>query len=457
MQGTDVATPETEAADPAPPTAPRRSRLRLWGMKLGLLAGSTLAFLLLLEVVFRLAGYQPIYSVYSKPELFWRHDARLGWTLQPGAHGTYVGPRPFPVEFRGQVRINSLGFRGPEVTPVAPGGRRVLLLGDSQAAGFEVNEDQTYAALTAGKLTATLGVPVQVENGGIRGYGTDQSLLWYEEHLRSLHPDLVVFHATGNDPEDDTTLHRMRRPFGKAAFALDADGTVRPIGLPIRNYPLCSAYRVDASFRVVRIDGRKARAFCWMQTRLADHSAFLTFLSTRIERNPALVKRLYGLGTPDEQARPITPASPTPAPPAAGPPAAGSPPPPLPATPAASSPATPATPATPVVNPALDYAHRLTTTLILKMAGDVRRDGARFVLLIDSADLAPLDGAALRAAGIEILPADAPLGADQTLYRFPNDGHLNAAGHRRMAEFLAPRLAADLQPAPAAPGTAGNR
>src|SRR5581483_4097439 len=104
---------------------------------------------------------------------------------------------------------------------------------------------------------------------------------------------------------------------------LDADGTIRPIGLPIRHYSLCSAYRVDASFRIVRIDGRKARAFCWLQTRLADHSAFLTFLSTRIERNPALVKRLYGLGTPDEQARPIAPASP---PPPAAPAAAPAPP-----------------------------------------------------------------------------------------------------------------------------------
>ena len=441
MPGTELATPEVETPLPPAPEG-RRSRLRSWTQKLALLAGSTLVCLLVLEVAFRIAGYQPIYSVYSKPELFWKHDARLGWVLQPGAAGTYVGPRPFPIEFRAKVRINSLGFRGPEVTPVPPGGRRVLLLGDSQAAGFEVAEDQTYAALSARQLSAALGAPVQVENGGIRGYGTDQSLLWYEEHLRALHPDLVVFHATGNDPEDDTTLHRMRRPFGKAAFALAADGSLHPVGVPIRHYPLCSAYRLDAGFKVVRIDGGKARAFCWVQTRLADHSAFLTFLSTRIERNPALVKRLYGLGTPDEQARPISapPATPSPSPaPAATPQPTGATPP----TTAATLPATVA--AAPPVNPALDYAHRLTTTLILRMASEVRRDGARFVLLIDSADLAPLDGNALRAAGIEILPADQPLGADQTPFRFPNDGHLNVAGHQKMTDFLAPRLAADLR------------
>jgi hypothetical protein len=410
------------------------------------MAGSTLACLLLLEIVFRIAGYQPIYSVYSKPELFWKHDARLGWTLQPGASGTYVGPRPFPVEFRAKVRINSLGLRGGEVTPVPPGGHRVLVLGDSQAAGFEVAEDQTYAALAGQQLTSRLGAPVQVVNGGVRGYGTDQSSLWYEEHGRDLHADVVVFHATGNDPEDDTTLHRMRRPFGKAAYVPGPDGALHTVGTPIPHYPLCSAYRVDAQFHVVRIDGTKARTFCWLQTRLADHSAFLTFLSTRIERNPRLVKALYGLGTPDEQARPIAP----PAGPA-GAPAPSAPPPPAPAGSAAPPSAAPASPSplldgqVPAVNPALDYAHRLTSILILHLASEVRHDGGRFVLLIDAADLAPLDESAFRAAGIEIVRANEALAADQTPFRFPNDGHLNVEGHRRLAAFLTERLEPDLR------------
>lgn len=424
-------TAATPAADPSPAGRPR---WRSWATKLALMAASTALCLLLLEVGFRLAGYEPIYSVYSKPELFWKHDGTLGWVLQPGAMGTYVGPRPFPVEFRAKVRINSLGLRGGELPPVAPGGRRVLLLGDSQAAGFEVAEDATYAALTEQRLTADLGAPAQVVNGGIRGYGTDQSLLLYETRLRSLHPDLVVFHATANDPEDDTTLHRMRRPFGKAAFALHPDGSLGTVGQPIPNYPLCSAYRLDAAFRVIRIDGAKTRVFCFLQTRLADHSAFLTFLSTRIERNPRLVKAIYGLGTPNEPGRPAGPPPPTA-------PSAPAPNPVPPSPPANAEPST----STPTVNPGLDYAHRLTTTLILRMASEVRAEGARFVLLIEGSDLAGLDQPALAAAGIEIARTDEALGANQEAYRFPNDGHLNERGHRRLADFLAPRLAADLR------------
>ena len=91
------------------------SKAPVWAKKLALLAASSVLVLVVAEVVLRLAGYRPLYDVYSKPELFWRHDPLVGWSLQPGATGTYVGPRPFPVEFRARVRINSLGLRGPEI------------------------------------------------------------------------------------------------------------------------------------------------------------------------------------------------------------------------------------------------------------------------------------------------------------------------------------------------------
>ena len=64
-----------------------------------LVVGSVAFTLGLFEAGLRLAGYQAIYDVYSKPSIFWIRDPLLGWSHDPGATGTYVGPRPWPIEF----------------------------------------------------------------------------------------------------------------------------------------------------------------------------------------------------------------------------------------------------------------------------------------------------------------------------------------------------------------------
>ena len=80
-------------------------------------ASATFGFLLL-EIGLRLAGYQAIYDVYSKPSIFWEYDPVLGWAHTPGSEATYVGPRPWPIEFSTPIRINSQGLRGPEIDPL---------------------------------------------------------------------------------------------------------------------------------------------------------------------------------------------------------------------------------------------------------------------------------------------------------------------------------------------------
>jgi lysophospholipase L1-like esterase len=401
LSPTEGRTPDHVGESPARRPV-QRQRFPGWIKKLALLLVSVIVTLGVLEIGFRIAGFEPVYSVYSHPEVFWQKDRLLGWSLEPGARGTYVGPRPFPIQFRTDIRINSLGLRGAEIRDIPRSGVRILVLGDSMTAGFEVAEGDTYAALTQRRLRRLLGVPVQVINAGVRGYGTDQAHLLYRHRLRSLHPDAVVYHTTTNDADDNVTLHRARRPFSKPAFALRRGGRLELVGDPVRDYPLCSTYKLNARFRIERLDTLRSRSLCWLQVRLADHSALFSFVSTRIAQNPSLLNAIYGLGSPEGQ---------------------------------------PTAPGTGATRP-LDHGHRLTSELIARLASAVQRDGADFVLLGQRTDLSllALDGGGV--AHMNVVALDEALGPRPgEEVRFPVDGHYNERGHRKVAELLAERLA----------------
>jgi GDSL-like Lipase/Acylhydrolase family len=438
---TNEAGDEQERA--APDERIRGRRFQAWlkklPKKLGLLALAVLITVAALEGVFRLFGYRPLYDEYSKPDTFFVHDRVLGWRNKPGAHDEFVGPVPFPVEFRTSIRLNSLGFRGGEIKDVPPGGKRVVVIGDSQAAGFEVPERRTYEALLQRQLTDALGTPAQVINAGVRGYGTDQELLEYERQVRQLHPDLVVLHFSANDPDDNTTLHRTRRPFGKSAFAPRSDGSLHLVDIPVRDYPECSAYRLDDTYHLQRVDSLRSRSFCWIESRLTDRSALFSFITTRIRTNPTLLDWFHGLGSPGDQEA-VAPPKPAPEKKTRGSSA------PSTATPAPAS-STEATPATTSAGASAatvqgtDYRDVLTSRLILRLASEVQQDGAKLVIATQDIDLAGLDVAAFEQAGINIVRVDQALGPDQNAVRFPNDGHFNARGHRAVATSLLRPLA----------------
>ncbi|MDQ4149908.1 MAG: hypothetical protein M3164_07990 [Actinomycetota bacterium] len=389
--------------------------------KLLLAGASVLLTVLLVEVGFRIAGYRPIYDIYSRPEAFWKRDPTLGWTLRPGSQGTFVGPRPFRILYRTPIRINSLGLRGPEVGEIPSGGRRVLFLGDSQTAAFEVPEKATFVNLVGEEVSRRRGFPVQAINGGVRGYGTDQTYLLWRDHLRALRPDVVVYDKVINDVEDNITLHRPKRPFGKAAFGIDGSGTLHLKGAPIPTYPFCSSVRLDGQFRIRRYDGFRTRALCWLETNLSDHFASFSFLTTRLRQNPELIRRLWNAGQADADAPTSPPLAPSGSPAPQGPP-----------------PDTPMPAGRPKHEQ--DPAHRLTSALIEQLAREVQESGAHFVMVASDPDLAELDVGAFQASGIHILRTDPVLGGDQRAYRIPNDGHLNPEGHRKMAELIGPAV-----------------
>lgn len=367
---------------------------------------SVLICFLLLEAGFRLAGYQPIYKTYSKSSMLWQYDPLLGWSHIPDSEADYIGPRPWPVEFSTHIDINSIGLRGPEIT--AKKGLRVLVLGDSITAGFEVPFNKTYSARLQDILNKQLNTPVQVINAGVRGYGTDQSYLYYKEKGKNLDADLVLFLHVSNDPLNNITLHRMRRPFGKPAFALNPKEYGAALTLtayPTPDYPICSEFRLDQNFLLQRLDTSLNRTLCQIQLNMTDYSAFFTYITMLIRQHPDMLKKLYFAASPKaaQAASPVI--------------------------------------QSPVIKS--DKADILTTTLIRQLADTVQKNKAQFALLL-SDDLQPeqVNQDYLSQQGIKIIHASSlsPGGQAAPPFTFNNDSHWTSKGHNAFAEKIAPQV-----------------
>jgi lysophospholipase L1-like esterase len=358
------------------------------------------------EVGLRLTGHAAIYEMYSKPSQFWRYDELLGWSHEPGASGEFVGPRPWPIEFRARVSFNSLGLRGPEIPPRQPSELRVLFSGDSIVAALEVDYEQTFVALLATMLRERLGVPVRTINAGVRGYGTDQDYLYFRDRGWRLEPDLVVFFHSSNDQSDNTTLHEMRRPFGKPAFSLSTDSALELVGAPVPHYPSCSEVSLSYAYEARRVDGPAGRMLCGAQMVLFDHSALFSYLTLSVPWDYRFLKHLYNLGNPHEEH--LTSRLPS----------------------------------------DIDFSGRLTTAIIVAFADDVRRRGMDFLLAAPTG-IGGLDRDALDRAQIPI--ADLTDFADRLDLRWHHDGHFNPEGHQQAANSLAPVIESRLRARAARP------
>lgn len=119
------------------------------------------------------------------------HDV-LGWDKTPGAAQTVRRP-----EFDISLQFNSKGLRGPERDYAKPAGtRRVMILGDSFAEGYYVNENETVRAVLEDLLDREGCGRWEVINGGTIAYSTDQEYLFYktEGHRYGAEAVLLLFY-----------------------------------------------------------------------------------------------------------------------------------------------------------------------------------------------------------------------------------------------------------------------
>jgi len=122
-------------------------------------------------------------------------DRELFWKFKPNqtleARGVYLKP----------VRINNLGFRGPDFQmPKRPGCFRIICLGDSVTFGWSVGEDETFPAQLSQMLKRNFpACDTEVINLGVTGYSSFQGKNLFLKIGQKLNPDLVIIGFGAND------------------------------------------------------------------------------------------------------------------------------------------------------------------------------------------------------------------------------------------------------------------
>jgi len=129
-------------------------------------------------------------------------------SLKPDFHGRLLLNMSGLPPWRGknaswQLNINSQGIRGDKPVPERSSGRlRILCLGDSITFGLDVDDDLTYPSQLEKILRQApgRGGEVEVINAGVVAYSSRQGLVYFDQRLGKLEPDLVIWGFGFNDP-----------------------------------------------------------------------------------------------------------------------------------------------------------------------------------------------------------------------------------------------------------------
>lgn len=123
----------------------------------------------------------------------------FGWT--PGKNGLYPEnayiKMPGPIPYR--IKVNSYGFRGPEMMQTNPHQRvRIAAVGDSITDGFYVDNEATYPYFLQ-ELLQKEGWDVEVINAAHGGGSIDKELAILRKNVLPFDPDIVILTFVTND------------------------------------------------------------------------------------------------------------------------------------------------------------------------------------------------------------------------------------------------------------------
>jgi hypothetical protein len=195
--------------------------------KIGLVLGSIVVTLLVLELGLRAWSITwlikwPNFVLGAREVLTKTEEGRF-------IDDRYLGYVPRPGYASDRINIDAAGFRvtGDPATATAAAGP-ILAVGDSYTYGDEVADGETWPA----HLQRRTGH--RVFNGGVSGYGFDQTVLRAERAAALLHPSVIVASFIA----DDIRRTEMKRLWGAEKPYFDLQGNGQGGGLVLRNEPV---------------------------------------------------------------------------------------------------------------------------------------------------------------------------------------------------------------------------
>jgi len=237
-----------------------------------LLLSSVILFGIILEVVLSL--FWP--HIVTEP--LCQYDPVLGWTNIPEAK---VKQRFGDNHYYYRTH-NRKGLRSLREIPYdkQAGSKRILLIGDSFMWGYGVDDKDVISEV----MQKRFGARVEIVNGAVSGYGTDQVLLWLTREGLRYHPDLVIFgYYPGNDIEEIATSNN--HGYLKPVFLLEGGMLV------LQNVPVPDT----AETRRKRF-GSPDSFFGSVKKYLRHHLHSYQFIVGRLNSIPAMRKAILAAG-----------------------------------------------------------------------------------------------------------------------------------------------------------------
>jgi lysophospholipase L1-like esterase len=184
-------------------------KTKIW-QHLLLSIGSLLVFLLLFEVILRVAGFDlkskernPIsnegqafvFNVELNYPKFFKRDKLLFWKFRPSQRIE----SDFMID--GVYEIDSSGLRDREFSKRKNENTiRIICMGNSCTFGWMIKQDQTYPKILERMLREKYPhLKVEVINAGITGYSSFQGKRFLQDNIIGLQPDIITIDFGWND------------------------------------------------------------------------------------------------------------------------------------------------------------------------------------------------------------------------------------------------------------------